>query len=207
MKKYMLVVLIFTFAMSLFYGQNFFTVMGANGKKALVDENGKELTPYIYDVIEDFSEGLAKVGIGGTWVDVYVLVYTGGKYGYIDTKGKVVIPIRYDKAEDFKNGAALVKLNDESFYIDKKGSRVEKSGKVKYDIDDDDYATITGFKGGAIIYTYELGDQTYIEVYKEIDFDGNIKYVCFNPLNSEKYKRGEYVSDVNPSRLTKKKVD
>ncbi len=79
------------------------------------------------------------------------------------------------------------------------------------------YSTITGFQEGSIIYTYDMGTKTYddgfgneieqeigIEVYKEIDESGNVKYICFNPLSSADFKKGDEVSNVDPTRLTKK---
>ena len=65
-----------------------------------------------YDVVDDFSEGLAFVKLNG-------------KYGFIDKIGKEVIPLKYDATEWFFRGKALVLLNNEWFYIDKLGNRIK----------------------------------------------------------------------------------
>ncbi|MDR2138593.1 MAG: WG repeat-containing protein [Tannerella sp.] len=44
-----------------------------------------------------------------------------GKWGYINRAGKVVIPLKYDRATDFSGGEALVRLNGQSFFIDRTG--------------------------------------------------------------------------------------
>ena len=53
------------------------------------------------------------------------IVKKHNKYGYINEVGTIAIPLLFDSAEDFHNGKAKVILNDEVFYIDKNGNRVE----------------------------------------------------------------------------------
>ena len=47
-----------------------------------------------------------------------------GKFGYVNVKGNIVIPVIYNSATDFKYGKAFVKLNNEAFYINKKGEKL-----------------------------------------------------------------------------------
>jgi hypothetical protein len=65
---------------------------------------------------KDFSEGLARVGIGSSITDQ--------KWGYIDRMGKLVIPAQFDTAGDFSDGLASVRIKgdpDKWGYIDKQG--------------------------------------------------------------------------------------
>jgi hypothetical protein len=72
-------------------------------------------SPLKYDMVSDFSEGLARV-----------YVYSNGqyKYGFIDKSGHEVVPLKYDKAGDFSEGLAAVVLNGKWGYIDKSGREV-----------------------------------------------------------------------------------
>ena len=55
-----------------------------------------------------------------------LLWWNQGKYGFINKKGKVVIPIKFDYAQQFYEGEAEVSLNDETFYINTKGERINE---------------------------------------------------------------------------------
>lgn len=56
-------------------------------------EDGRKITPCIYDIANPFSEGLACVS-------------KEGKYGYIDVEGETAIPFVYDRATPFVEGLA-----------------------------------------------------------------------------------------------------
>lgn len=64
------------------------------GKSGFVDVNGKLVIACQYDLVHDFSEGLA-------------VVKKGDKYGYINTQGKVVTPIELAQAFSFQDGVAI----------------------------------------------------------------------------------------------------
>ena len=121
-----------------------------DGKCGSIDEDGNELIPVIYDYVgTQFVEndGLAMVRQGDMrgFVrrngDVVIpIVYEDaetffshdlvrvklyGKWGYLNRKGDVVIPMIYDDAGNFNNGRAEVQLDNERFYIDVKGERIE----------------------------------------------------------------------------------
>jgi hypothetical protein len=66
------------------------------------------LFDYLYDDIEDYSEGLARIE-------------KGGLFGFIDTLENIVIPMQYQKAENFKNGVAKVTKDNKLGIIDKTG--------------------------------------------------------------------------------------
>lgn len=93
-----------------------------DGLWGYIDKNGKEIIPIRleYDAVFPFRGGLA-------------CVKSGRKYGFINTEGKEVIPVIYEfsiyiTAIGFMNGETCrVKLNDEYFWIDKNGNRVDES--------------------------------------------------------------------------------
>lgn len=126
------------------------------GKYGFIDKNDEAVIPFQYDEARAFSEGLAAVSIGGLWGYIdkdgkeiipirleydAVFAFRGGlacvksgrKYGFINHKGKEVIPVIYEfsiysTAIGFMNGETCrVKLNNEYFWIDKNGNRVDES--------------------------------------------------------------------------------
>jgi len=66
---------------------------------ALDEKTGKELIPFVYSDLGEYSEGLfaASKKINGE-----------EKYGYIDINNNVVLPFIYDGADDFSEGLACV---------------------------------------------------------------------------------------------------
>jgi len=74
-----------------------------------------------YDLIGNFSEGLANV-VTGALMTPYEM--SGGKNGYIDSTGTLVIPCDYDYAEPFSEGLARVGKNNRYGYIDKTGELI-----------------------------------------------------------------------------------
>lgn len=109
---------------------------------------GNKLTVLIapkYELVKDFSEGLAAVKLNGKWGFVdkqgneviapkykdaglfsegIVAVKMSDKWGYIDHKGNTVIPFNYKAAKDFKDGVAAVNLNGFWGGINKAGKEV-----------------------------------------------------------------------------------
>ena len=75
--------------------------------------DGKRLTSLDFDYIDNFSEGLASVGIAGRG------------YGFIDETGNLVIPAIYENADSFKNGKATVERDGKRYYVDKNGEEIE----------------------------------------------------------------------------------
>ena len=69
-----------------------------------------------YGMVFPFINGLAAV-------------YNDGKVGFINTLGEVAIGFEYDSvplANSFSDGTAYVQKDNEWFYIDREGNRVEK---------------------------------------------------------------------------------
>jgi len=87
------------------------------GRWGFADTLGKVIIAPKWDTANDFSEGLAVVGLNN-------------RYGYIDETGVEVIPIKFDFSGNFFNNMALVSLNDKWGFIDQNGT--EKI-PIKYD--------------------------------------------------------------------------
>lgn len=85
-----------------------------NTYSGLVDKKGNTLIEPKYN---DFECGF----ISGLWA-----VKLGNKWGYVDRNDTVIIPFKYDKANPFFDNKAQVELDDEKFYIDKNGEKVEE---------------------------------------------------------------------------------
>ena len=158
MKKVVLVALLAIFATNHYsYGQILVPQKGTNEKWGFVDETGKLIIPFKYDLVDGFSEGLAAIAIRGVgwgfidkndsiviplkydlvfhFVDGLTMATLNGKTGFIDKSGKVVIPFKYDHAVNFSEsrfkGFSMVSLDGKCGFIDKTGTEVVP---IKYDI-------------------------------------------------------------------------
>jgi hypothetical protein len=80
-------------------------------KWGFIDKTGQVAMQPLYDVADEFAEGLAAVA-------------TGGKVGFIDKNGRIVIPQRYDSALRFSQGLAAVQIGGKWGFIDKTGKMV-----------------------------------------------------------------------------------
>ena len=80
-----------------------------NEKYALMDSEGRLLTPVQFDELEPFSEELAAIAIEG-------------KAGFINTSGLIAIAPQFDEAGDFINGHARVSVDGKFGVIRSDGS-------------------------------------------------------------------------------------
>lgn len=132
------------------------------GKYGFIDKSGEAVIHFRYDKVQSFSGGLAAVSIDGLWGYIdkkgkeiipiklkydAVFPFRGGlacvelgrKFGFINNEGKEVISVIYEfciytLAIGFMNGETCrVKLNDEYFWIDKNGNRVDESIQKYWD--------------------------------------------------------------------------
>jgi hypothetical protein len=89
-----------------------------DGKYGYRDRKRVVVIEPTFDFANDFSEGLAPVGVGA---------YPKTKWGYIDLTGKMVIQPQYDEAYAFSEGIAAVRMEvtekskGRLGYIDKTG--------------------------------------------------------------------------------------
>lgn len=80
-----------------------------NGEKwGVINTEGKEVVPCIYDMVNSFHDDLAAVCKNDKW-------------GYVNTKGELIIPCIYEYANDFSEGLASVRKNGKEGFINKKG--------------------------------------------------------------------------------------
>ena len=111
LRDFTLIIFISLFAFNFAFGQELIRKQGANGKWGFVDKTEKEVIPFKYDGVMNFTEDLA-------------LVKLNNKQGFIDKTGNEVVPLIYDYAESFSEGLALVLLNEKCGFIDKMGNEV-----------------------------------------------------------------------------------
>ena len=96
----------------------------------VVDERGLVVIKPEYDQAASFSNGLARVNVGGRVVNErqlldIVISYRGGRYGYVDRNGQLVIPCQFLEAGHFSKRGAEVTLEDGSqWLIDRHGGRI-----------------------------------------------------------------------------------
>lgn len=111
-------------------------------KWAVFNMNGKEITPFKYDNVGIFREGLAAVFIG----DSTTMADKEGQWGFINRTGEEVISCKYDYISlnmerasygglvrgigAFYDGLALVGLDDKKGFIDATGAEITMG---KYD--------------------------------------------------------------------------
>ncbi len=81
----------------------------------VVGEDGRELLPTKYNIIDNYGERIYRVAIGGKYRDG---VLSGEKYGFIDTSGNILLKPEYDEVGAFNGGVAYVKKGSLYGYID-----------------------------------------------------------------------------------------
>lgn len=89
----------------------------SNGKIGLLNSEGKEILPFLYDSITDFKEERA------------MLFKDGVLYGFTDPYGEVVVLQESGYklcpgVDRFYSGMLLVMLNNQYYYLDKEGRRI-----------------------------------------------------------------------------------
>lgn len=88
-----------------------YAVVRLNGKEGFIDENGKEICPPKYDMVELFIKNGRPIR-----------VKLNGKYGLINTNGEEICPIKYSRIDPFDdNEEAFAKSGKNMFYLDKNG--------------------------------------------------------------------------------------
>lgn len=104
-----------------------------------MDEKGKMVSDFQYDLAYPFSQGLSCVS-------------RGGKYGFIDKNGEAVIPLIYDRANSFSEGLAYFEAGDQYGFIDREGD-------VAFLLDCD---SISSFREGLAYFSVD-GKYGYID--------------------------------------------
>lgn len=131
---------------------------GAAPKYGYVSSDGNVAVPLRYDYAEEFSEGLAVVGMDSNdprdilanqygaidmhgknvvpakyarlraFRDGLAAFREGGRWGYLDRGGGIAIPARFEKALSFADGVAVVSVEGKVCVIDMAGRVLIKTG-------------------------------------------------------------------------------
>jgi predicted DNA-binding WGR domain protein len=109
--------------------ETYLYLIKVNGKWGYIDAGGKVVIKPQFDVAHGFSEGLAAVNVGGTWVKEEAdggttSVLRGGKWSYIDSTGKIVFDTSADSVFGFSESLAAIQVKDRWGFIDKTGKTV-----------------------------------------------------------------------------------
>lgn len=100
-----------TYSLSSFIFCDDLLVVNKDGKWGAINKTGKVVVPFLYDEVNNFYKGFAKVK-------------ADGKYGFVDTTGKQVVPPIYDKVNYMLDGVAVVNLSGKDIVIDKQGKQL-----------------------------------------------------------------------------------
>ena len=133
--------------LSSMHNGRFFAVDALSGEVAMFDNRFRQLTPFKYEKLVAYSEGLYIVerngqqtfldlkgkerfgwydNVGGFY-DGFSMVSRGGKYGIINSKGKTILPIEYDNSGYremeyiFSEGLAMIEKDGKYGFINKRG--------------------------------------------------------------------------------------
>ena len=120
-----------------------------NNKFGILNQEGKEIVPCVYDSVVDFKEGLAMVGKAEA---VYLkssresgFIY---KYGFVDMQGNEVIPCVLDDVGYFHEGLAIVGKSEDTGVVSKNGKAV--IGAVEFILNDTSRVYLGNVKHGII---------------------------------------------------------
>jgi hypothetical protein len=128
-------------------------------KYGFIDKKGNQVIPCIYDSVNNFDGGIARVQQNEEWFFIdkkgnsifknrdietssepsLLKEKKNNLYGLIDLNGNQILDFKYDKIDDFSKGFAKVKKNNKIGYINKKGIEIIA---CKYDYG---YGFVNGF--------------------------------------------------------------
>ncbi len=147
--------------------QNGYAVVEQNGKKGLVNTDGKLVVPCSYSIFSSPSEG----------TPVVLVENDSDKVGIADIKtGKFIVPVAYDSIGSFKNmgqvvhtyfemGVYYAKKDNKTYLIDKNGKEVFSTTENFYEAIDGLYHLNDGYcdNRGRLIFPDYLGLSTNLE--------------------------------------------
>jgi len=142
-------------------------------KFGFMNDEGKEITSYVYDNASPFNEGLA-------------CVMKEGKYGFINADGIEIIPLIYDNANSFSEGLAYFEINDKYGFMNKDEEEV-------FLLDCD---SISSFKEGMAFYSVN-GKYGFIDAAGTIVIDNIYDDVSFFERGLAVVQKGIYVGVID----------
>jgi len=105
---------------------------GRDEKWGFLDKTGKVVIEPKYVEAWDFSEGLARVAVGGEW-NLNQDRYRGSTWGYVDRSGHEIVKPTMSSASDFSGGLALiVRPLDKSSPEENRYAYIDKTGKIVF---------------------------------------------------------------------------
>ena len=140
------------------------------GKYGVVSEAGEVVSLPEYDIVYDFSDGLATVG-------------KNSKYGKIDKTGKLIVPLEYDDISRSVHEVTVVGIHIEGTHqygvIDKDGHVVIPIEYSYIDVHSDDTLARVKKNGKYGFINYRTGKIILPVEYEELgDFYEGLAYVC-----------------------------
>jgi len=76
----------------------------------VIDIQGNEIVPPVFDAVEPFTQGFAPVRMGGWETTPDGSHVNNARWGFIDLEGDIVVPIKFDEVRNFSEGLAWVKF-------------------------------------------------------------------------------------------------
>ncbi len=133
--------------MDITYSTAFF-IKNENDKYALFNDEGKQLTEFIFTSTSDFVNGTS-------------LVKKDDAYGIIDSNGKMTVD--FGKYSYITTAAGMYKVHGEDYHY----LLIDGTGKVLYDLEDNDLDT---FIGGY----YSILEEKSTKTYKVLNYQGKV---------------------------------
>jgi hypothetical protein len=93
-----------------------------DNKQGFVNTDGKIIVPLEYDMVQNFSEGLAAASKGGIVTSSGEIKTVDGGWGFIDKTGKTVIEHQFQSVMPFSEGMAAARKDNLWGFIDKEGN-------------------------------------------------------------------------------------
>ena len=154
-----------------------FFLQNSVSKYALFNENGKQLTEFLYTRVEDFVNG-------------YAVVEIDDQEGIINENGKMTVPLNKYKYITLKGGLYSVSEITEKSY---NKYLIDGNGKILYDLDKVDVNSFTD------VDTYLIIELKEENKYKVINYGGK-ELVSFSKVDDDEVKdpstneEDEYIS-------------
>lgn len=154
-----------------------FFLQNSDSKYALFNENGKQLTEFLYTRVEDFVNG-------------YAVVEIDDQEGIINENGKMTVPLSKYKYITLKGGLYSVSEITEKSY---NKYLIDGNGKILYDLDKVDVNSFTD------VDTYLIIELKEENKYTVINYEGK-ELVSFSKVDDDEVKdpstneEDEYIS-------------